>query len=199
MSDPATTSSARLRARERRAVVETAAADLFAQRGYAGTTIADIAHAAGVTKPIVYRHFESKQHLVLVLLERYRDELAAAPLDRLLATAERPIAERIDAMLTAWFEYVEANPFVRLLLHDTSGDPEVAALVEELHGRQRAADVALLREFAPHLPERELPLLGETIRASLSGLGVYRLDHPETPLDDAVAALRRVVLGLLGP
>ena len=38
-----------------------AADGLFAERGYAGTRLDDVAAAAGVTKPIVYRHFESKK------------------------------------------------------------------------------------------------------------------------------------------
>ena len=191
------TRSRRLAAAERRHLIEDAAARLFAERGYPATTIDDIVAAAGVTKPMLYRHFESKQDLVVTLLERHRDQLAAAPLDALLASAGRPFAERLDAMLDAWFGYVEAHPFVRLLLHDSSGDSEVAALVEELHDRQRAADIALLREFAPHVPERELLPLGEIIRSSLAGLGLWRLDHPDADPAAVNAALRRVILGIV--
>lgn len=189
--------SRRLAAAERRRLIEDAATQLFAERGYVATTIDDIVAAAGVTKPILYRHFESKQDLVMTLLQRHRDELAAAPLDALLTSADRPFAERLDAMLEAWFGYVEAHPFVRLLLHDSSGDTEVAALVEELHDRQRAADVALLREFVPHIPERELIPLGEIIRSSLSALGLWRLNHPDTDPANLNAALRRVILAIV--
>ena len=44
--------------------------DLFGAGGYAGTRLDDIAAAAGVTKPIVYRHFASKKGLYLALLAR---------------------------------------------------------------------------------------------------------------------------------
>jgi AcrR family transcriptional regulator len=191
-------SQPRLSAPERRRRIEEAATALFAERGYAATTIDDIVTGAGVTKPMLYRHFESKQALVMSLLERHRDELAAAPLDVLLATEQAPFPERLDAMLDAWFGYVEAHPFVRLLLHDSSGDPDVAALVRELHDRQRAADVALLREFAPHIPTAELQPLGEVIRSSLAGLALWWMDHPETNRADVIAGMRRVVLGLTG-
>jgi len=180
-------------------LIEDVAARLFAERGYVATTIDDIVAGAGVTKPMLYRHFESKQDLVITLLERHRDELAAAPLDALLASADRPLADRLEVMLEAWFRYVERHPFVRLLLHDSSGDSEVAALVEELHDRQRTADVALLREFAPHIPERELVPLGEIIRSALSGLGLWRLDHPDADPANVNAALRRVVLAIVTP
>jgi AcrR family transcriptional regulator len=191
-------SQPRLSAPERRRRIEEAATALFAERGYAATTIDDIVTAAGVTKPMLYRHFESKQALVMSLLERHRDELAAAPLDVLLATEQAPFPERLDAMLDAWFGYVEAHPFVRLLLHDSSGDADVAALVRELHDRQRAADVALLREFAPHIPAAELQPLGEVIRSSLAGLALWWMDHPDTDRADVIAGMRRVVLGLTG-
>jgi AcrR family transcriptional regulator len=190
-------SSHRLAADERRLLIEDAATQLFAARGYVATTVEDIVNQAGVTKPILYRHFESKQDLVMTLLERHRDELAAAPLDVLLATGDRPFAERLDAMLDAWFDYVDAHPFVRLLLHDSTDDSAVAELVQELHSRQRAADVALLREFAPHIPERELAPLGELIRSALSSLALWRMDHPDVNRADITDALRRVILAIV--
>jgi AcrR family transcriptional regulator len=189
--------SRRLAAAERRRLIEDAATHLFAERGYVATTIDDIVASVGVTKPMLYRHFESKQDLVMTLLERHRDELAAVALDALLESADRAFAERLDAMLEAWFGYVEAHPFVRLLLHDSSGDREVEALVEDLHDRQRAADMALLREFAPHIHERELVPLGEIIRSSLTGLGLWRLDHPDADRANVTAALRRVALAIV--
>lgn len=191
------TGSRRLAAAERRRLIEDAATHLFAERGYVATTIDDIVASVGVTKPMLYRHFESKQNLVMTLLERHRDELAAVALDALLESADRAFVERLDAMLEAWFGYVETHPFVRLLLHDSSGDREVEALVEDLHDRQRAADVALLRELAPHIPERELVPLGEIIRSSLAGLGLWRLDHPDSDRADVTAALRRVALAIV--
>lgn len=186
----------RLSASERRGLIEQAAESLFAEQGYTATTIDDIVARAGVTKPMLYRYFESKQALVMTLLEHHRDELAAAPLDALLALADQPFPVRLDAMLDAWFGYVELHPFVRLLLHDASGDQEVASLVAELHDRQRAADVALLREFAPHIPAPELEPLGEAIRSSLAGLALWWIDHPSAARADVIGAMRRVVLGL---
>ena len=93
----AVTPPAGLPAAERRARIEDAAARLFAERGYAATSVEDIVREAGVSKPILYRHFESKRDLHAMLLERRRDELAAAPLDQLRpgrGRARRPAAGR---------------------------------------------------------------------------------------------------------
>jgi AcrR family transcriptional regulator len=47
---------------------------LFSENGYAGTRMSDIAAAIGVTKPIVYRHFDSKQALFEALVQRVLSE-----------------------------------------------------------------------------------------------------------------------------
>ena len=106
------------------------------------------------------------------LLERRRDELAAAPLDEFLRAQSDP-ARALPAMVDAWFAHVEEHPHAsRMLFQDAIGDTEVEELQRELRRRQRAADVALLREFAPGLPESELEPLGEIIRSSLAGLAL---------------------------
>src|SRR5512139_4028701 len=45
-----------------------AAIELFALKGYAGCSIREICHLAGVTKPVLYYHFRSKEHLYQELL-----------------------------------------------------------------------------------------------------------------------------------
>jgi AcrR family transcriptional regulator len=192
-----TTPRRRLPRAERRALIEEAAARLFAERGYGATTIQEIVAEAGVSKPMLYRHFESKGELQMRLLERRRDELAGAALDEYLKEGGDP-AGRLPAMIEAWFAHVEAHPHTsRMLFRDAAGDPEVEALQRELRRRQRAADVALLREFAPGLPEAELEPLGEIIRSSLCGLALWWLDSPEVPRAVPVGAILRTVEGVL--
>jgi len=57
----ARTGTRRLTADARRRQLFDVALALFAEHGYAATTMDDIAEAAGVTKPLVYQHFESKR------------------------------------------------------------------------------------------------------------------------------------------
>jgi len=187
----------RLAPARRRELIEDAAARLFAQRGYAATTVEQIVAEAGVSKPMLYRHFESKKELHMKLLEHRRDELAAAPLDSFLQARGKP-EERLSAMIGAWFAHVEQHPDTsRLLFQDTTGDPDIRALQRELRRRQRAADMALLREFAPRLPEGELEPLGEIIRSSLTGLALWWLDHPDVARAVVVATMLRMLSGML--
>jgi AcrR family transcriptional regulator len=60
----------------RRASILAAAARAFAERGFADTAMDDVAAAAGITRLIVYRHFDSKQDLYVAVLQHVRDRLA---------------------------------------------------------------------------------------------------------------------------
>ncbi len=53
--------------RARDAILD-AATEQFALKGYAGSSIREICHAAGVTKPVLYYHFRSKEHLYQELM-----------------------------------------------------------------------------------------------------------------------------------
>lgn len=59
----------RLSAEERRAAVLDCASGIFTKGSYRGTTTAEIARQAGVTEPVLYRHFASKRDLYLACLE----------------------------------------------------------------------------------------------------------------------------------
>lgn len=52
---------------ERKAAIVRAALPLFAQKGFARTTTRDLARAAGVSEPLLYRHFPSKEALYLAI------------------------------------------------------------------------------------------------------------------------------------
>jgi AcrR family transcriptional regulator len=59
---------ARLSAEDRKTAIVKAALPLFARQGYAETTTKDLAQAAGVSEPLLYRHFPSKEALYLEIL-----------------------------------------------------------------------------------------------------------------------------------
>lgn len=83
----------RLPAAQRREQLLDSAAKLFAEHGYARATTAQLAKAAGVTEPIIYRHFKSKRDLFVALIKRtgkrtldqWKEDLVGAtdPADRL--------------------------------------------------------------------------------------------------------------------
>ncbi|HZZ43367.1 MAG TPA: TetR/AcrR family transcriptional regulator [Tepidisphaeraceae bacterium] len=64
----------RLKAPQRRSQLIETATKLFARSGYASTTTAAIAEAAGVTEPVLYRHFQSKQDLFIAITRKMSDD-----------------------------------------------------------------------------------------------------------------------------
>jgi AcrR family transcriptional regulator len=73
------------------------ALELFARHGYAGATTAELAKAAGVSEPVIYRNFENKRDLFVHLIRRTGDRTIAA-WEKRLADAEDP-AERLLRLL----------------------------------------------------------------------------------------------------
>src|ERR1700742_2708698 len=86
-----------VRGRKRREEILTAAASLFAQRGFHGVSIDDIGSAAGMSGPGIYRHFPSKEavlaQMLLDISERLLDEGGRR------ASSSADAQEAIDALL----------------------------------------------------------------------------------------------------
>jgi AcrR family transcriptional regulator len=182
----------RLTAAARRELIEAAAGELFAQRGYSATSIDEIARRSGVTAPVVYDHFASKLELHRCLLERHYAELRELWREQL--AGEDPPERRIPRAIDAWFAYVETHPYAwRMLFRDTSGEPDVQAVHAEVIARSRAALTPL---FATQPGVEELGGAGadaldmawEVMRAVLQGLALWWYEHQQVPRAQVVAS-----------
>jgi TetR/AcrR family transcriptional regulator len=121
----------RMRAPDRRAAVLDTACEVFSRGTYHGTTTAEIARAAGVSEPILYRHFPSKRDLYLACIEetwrrtrvRWEEALADEP---------DPL-EWIGAMGRAFHDWSEQRALVSNLwlqaIAEASEDPKVRTQV----------------------------------------------------------------------
>ncbi len=89
---------------ETRGTIQRHAIRLFVERGYDATTVNDVAEAAGVSAMTVYRHFATKEDLVLY--DDF-DQLAAATIAELPAT--EPLADRIGQTVLRTFDQVATN------------------------------------------------------------------------------------------
>lgn len=88
----------RMPAEKRRSQLLDTAAKVFAARGYAGTTTAELAKAAGITEPIIYRHFKGKRELFIALVERTGED-TIRDWEQALKDAADP-AERLARLLS---------------------------------------------------------------------------------------------------
>jgi AcrR family transcriptional regulator len=165
----------RLPVAERRTLIVEAAGRLFGERGYEGTRIDEIAAAAGVTKPIVYRHFGSKRDLYLSLLDRHRDDLAGFVASM---PTEGSTEERLRSVLETWLDYVEARSYAwKMLFRDAGGGPQIAARRREVHARARAVLVEVIRSLATAPPKRrELEPLAELMSMGMAALVLWWIE-----------------------
>src|SRR5436305_746078 len=123
-------------AQARRQVIEVAASELFAERGYQGASIDEIARRSGVSAPVLYDHFESKEDLYKRLLERHLRELL--DLWRAELAGDEPVDKRIVRALDAWFRYIDEHPAWLLVFRDAP--PEL----REFHADLRAQSLGSL-------------------------------------------------------
>ncbi len=132
----------RLRRAERREQILAAATQAFARSGFAATGLDDIATAAGVSRAILYRHFDSKTDLYRAVLDRACTRLADA-----VGTANFTAAS-IDALVGT----AAADPDgFRLLFHHAAREPEFRAEMDRFH---TAMVTVARRELAAMIPNR---------------------------------------------
>ena len=162
-----------------------AAGRLFARDGYAGTRIDDIAAAADVTKPIVYRHFDSKQALYMALLAKHEEDLPTffETVRSASATPPPDVDVLFRMVLEHWLDYVRENQHAWLMLfRDRSGDDEIQRLRRRVSLRAREVLVAFIAEQAgSRMPAEEIEPTAEALRSGLAGLALWWIDNPEVP------------------
>jgi AcrR family transcriptional regulator len=174
----------------RRDVIERAATEVFAEHGYQGASMDEIARRSDVTPPVVYDHFASKLDLHRRLLERTRDELLAMWREEL--QVDGPAETRIPRALDAWARYVESHPYAaRMYFQEPTGDAAARAVHEEVRAPARAALAAILArepgsENIAGGEDYALEMAAEVMRAGLTGLAIWWIDHPEVPRERIV-------------
>jgi AcrR family transcriptional regulator len=119
------------------------AARAFAGTGYAGTSMEDIAAASGITKLIVYRHFDSKEVLYRSVLQRVFDRLAE---EFVIGYSRGAGGVGARSLLTVARE--DPDGF-QLLWHHAAHEPQFADYARELRERSVDASRALLGGQVP--------------------------------------------------
>lgn len=131
---------------ERQASILRAAATAFAHAGYAATSMEDVAAEAGVTKLILYRHFESKEELYRAVLAEVSDRMR----DEFLAVLSRPDAERDGSTTRAILVVARENPDgFRLLTLHAAREPQFAEELNEFRNRGVLLADALIADMIP--------------------------------------------------
>ncbi len=185
----------RLRPAERRELIMKAAAEAFGKHGYDGVNLDTIAGAANVTKPVLYRHFPSKQALYLALLERHREEMPTFVSD---LPAGAPLEKLVPEILVGWFAYAEEHAYSwRMLFRDSGGGEAIGEKRADMYEEARLVLAGFLRAHPGfEIPEKDLDVAAEMVRGGLSSLVLYGQEHPEATRAALVDSGTRMILGL---
>jgi AcrR family transcriptional regulator len=195
MTSPPVTRRTRLPGDARRALILRVAGTLFARHGYAATRLEDIAAAAEVTKPVVYRHFASKQALYLALLERHEADLPG-----FLAGADPADPAAVMTVLGHWLDYVRENQHAWVMLfRDSTGDAAIQAVRVRVSARARETMAGFVAA-AGAVPPDQVEATAEVLRSGLAGLALWWIDHPDAPRSDVIAtAVRMTAPAFIAP
>jgi AcrR family transcriptional regulator len=139
-----------------------AAADAVVQRDGASASMAAIAAEAGITKPILYRHFGDKGGLYAALAERHTDRLLDALVDALTAGGQP--RERVHRTIDTYLSVIEAEPQVYRFLVQSE---EAAPVLGQVRGFLRRLQELLAAGIA-----HELRLPADDLRAAVWAAGI---------------------------
>ncbi|GAB2584198.1 TetR/AcrR family transcriptional regulator [Microlunatus antarcticus] len=175
-----------LRSDVREQIVVAAGAE-FSERGYAGTSVAQVAARAGFTKGAVYSNFGGKPELFAAAMQAYSaGAVVGAFADALGAAAAVTDQPPARAMARALAENVLLGERWPTLLSEfravVADEPVLRALYVELRVTQRAQLVDALRRAGEQLalrPDLDLEVAATLLLTCVHGLSVERLAAPE--------------------
>jgi AcrR family transcriptional regulator len=180
---PKSTKRQRLRPEVRREKLVEAATQVFAERGFEGARVEQIADAADVSPGLLYRHFEGKQELYTEILQLANRELMAHLMQA--AAPKLPTGERVRAGLDAFFTFVENHRQLWQLLMKDVLEPDIAEIRERTTRRSVEAVAALAAQDyegvgdMPH--QTELEGVAVLVVGAAVSLASWWNDHPELP------------------
>jgi AcrR family transcriptional regulator len=182
-----------LRREERQASILHGAAAAFARSGFAATSMEDVAEACGVTKLIVYRHFDSKEDLYRAILQRVFDRQA----EELVAGLEHPSQAGLGARTLLTVAREDPAAFTLLWRH-APREERFAAYAQEL----RAMSVHAVRDLmaiesddAPFVAWSAEVVIGWLVEAVLVWLEVGTPERDDDMVAWATDGLRRMRAG----
>ena len=144
------------------------AARLFAERGFQGTSMLELASAAGVSKALLYHYYEDKYQLLVAIAESHIDRLVAVVVE--VAEHGRAGAQaRLQTLVQRFVaEYASAQAHHQVLVQD------IKYLDAEDQARIRSKERTVVQAFAEAIaaahPALEQPALGKPLAMLLFGM-----------------------------
>jgi len=173
----------RLTGVERRTQLVQVGRAVFAEKGYEGTSVEEIAERAKISKPIVYEHFGGKEGLYAVIVDRemeYVIEQISTAID-----AESP-REMIEGAALAFMRYVEERPDgFAVLRKDSPTTSGLANLLAEV--AERVGNVLRAEFKRAGYDPRAAPLYAQALIGMVTFVGQWWEEHPAMSAEEAAS------------
>lgn len=185
---------------QREQLILDAAAHEFAHHGYATTSVAAIAQRSGISKPLVYAYFDSKEGLSQACLHRAGQPLLKAVTD---AQLPAPAHIRAAATLQAIFTTLQPRPHDWSVLYDPTLPPGAPTTTAH-HYRHRLNTLGatgisqILDHHGDHDPhDHDHDLLTQVWFSTVTTAVTWWLAHPEHSAQDMTLRCQRLLNALL--
>lgn len=178
---------------QREAQMIAVAEQIFAEKGYQASSMDEIAERVGVSKPMIYEYFGSKEGLLVACIRAARAELLGVT----TASVEGvPAAEEaLRSGLTAFFAFIDSHRRSWEVLRQGAAVAGQAAL-DELEGvRQQQTEVnaTLFASFLPDVGDRDLEAYAEVVVGACERLASWYVGREDVTAEDAAAIIMRMV------
>jgi AcrR family transcriptional regulator len=177
---------ARMTGAQRREQLLDVGRGLFAERGFDASSIEEIAHRAGVSKPVVYGHFGGKEGLYSAVVERESERLLGMLTAALSDGHPRVVLQQAASVFLDYVE--ECTDGFRILLRGSGVGSSMGTLTTLLDDVAARAEEILARAFAARGYRTSLaPMYAQMLVGMVAFTGQWWLDTREPARDDIVA------------
>ena len=173
---------------ERRAQLLEVGRSIFSERGYEATTVEEIATRAKITKPVVYEHFNGKEGLYAVIVDREVQSLLGRITQSLEGDHPRALLEQAAY---AFLTYIEEEPAgFRILVRDSPVTSATGTLASVIGDIATQVEYILRDEFKQRGFDTKLsPLYSQALVGMVALVGQWWLDAGEPKRKDVAAHL----------
>ncbi|WP_230973548.1 TetR/AcrR family transcriptional regulator [Aeromicrobium terrae] len=186
---------------ERESQMLEVASEIFGNEGYAATNIQVVAERAGISKPLIYNYFGSKEGLFLACLDR-AGTIVADEIER-IARGDAVGIERGLRTLEGMFTILEPQPYLWKLFYDPTA-PSTGAVADAIdHYTQRIAKladegVAELMGLAGNTDPVDISAMTALWLGIVDSLMNWWMEHPDESADAMMQRCVRLLSALLG-
>ena len=189
MADDDRQTRVRMTGTQRRAQLLDVGRSLFAERGYDGTSVEEIASRAGVSKPIVYEHFGGKEGLYAVVVDREVQHLLDSFSTALSGQSPKELLEQACLVLLTYVE--EQGDGFRILVRESPvGSARGGGLATIMSDVASQVEYILVQQFTGRGFETKLAgLYSQALVGMVALTGQWWQDHRRPQRDEVAAHL----------